>query len=55
MSKDTVKIECTFCGSIVESPRDWIVHNGRIFCHVCCKAFDVSEEDLPKPLPDFWD
>lgn len=57
MSKDTVRIECPFCEHIVESPRDWIVQNGRVFCGTCCKAFDVSEEDLPKEisLPDFWD
>lgn len=57
MSKDTVRIECPFCESIVESPRDWIVQNQRLFCPTCCKAFDVSEEDLPKKIdyPDFWD
>lgn len=57
MKSDTVRIECPYCQSIVESPRDWIATNGRIFCGCCCKAFDVSEEDLPKPinLPDFWD
>ena len=54
---DIVRIECPYCESIVESPRSWIIKNGRVFCGTCCKSFDVSESDLPKKVeyPDFWD
>lgn len=40
-------VKCPFCNTQNSVSIDWIKKNGRIFCPVCCKSFDISvkEED----------
>lgn len=54
---EQVRIQCKYCGSVVEVSTEWIEKNERVFCGECCKAFDISVKDIPKKIdyPDFWD
>ena len=45
-----IQLECRFCPTIIEVPKSWIIHNGRVFCPGCCKSFEVrlgEEKEVP--------
>ena len=42
MYKNPIELDCPFCNYKVETDKDFVNKNGRVFCTTCCKSFDVK-------------
>lgn len=41
---------CPYCKSLVEVDISWAIHNERIFCGSCCKAFEIRVGEETKEV-----
>ena len=51
-SKNTQPVICPFHDGEILIDVDWAATNGRVFCEVCCKAFDVQIKEQIKPTEE---